>query len=86
MDRRVRVHGDWPTTLDDTDRGRRRSSDRRPGGCVRHVGAAHSVGDYRSAVIAGVSVTEPVAHRVAALVNAGSLPVEFAVTAATISR
>lgn len=38
------------------------------------------------AVIAGVSVTEPVAHRVAALVNARSLPVEFAVTAATISR
>lgn len=38
------------------------------------------------AVIAGVSVTEPVAHRVAALVNDGSLPVEFAVTAVTIRR
>jgi preprotein translocase subunit SecD len=38
------------------------------------------------AVVAGAFVTEPVAHRVAALVNAGSLPVEFAVTEVAVSR
>ena len=38
------------------------------------------------AVVAGASVTEPVAHRVADLVNAGSLPVEFTVTAVAVSR
>jgi preprotein translocase subunit SecD len=37
------------------------------------------------AVVAGASVTETVAHRVAGLVNAGSLPVEFAVTAVAVS-
>ncbi len=38
------------------------------------------------AVVAGAFVTEAVAHRLADLVNAGSLPVEFAVTAVSVSR
>lgn len=37
------------------------------------------------AVVAGAFVTEAVAHRLADLVNAGSLPVEFAVTAVAVS-
>ncbi len=38
------------------------------------------------AVVAGAAVTEAVAQRVSSLVNAGSLPVEFAVTAVAVSR
>jgi preprotein translocase subunit SecD len=37
------------------------------------------------AVVAGTYVTEPVARRVADLVDAGSLPVEFAVTAVSVT-
>jgi preprotein translocase subunit SecD len=37
------------------------------------------------AVVAGTYVTEPLARRVADLVDSGSLPVELAVTAVTVT-